>query len=814
MLNWLEQSFRDVRLAARSLVKNPGLTSVAVMSLAIGVMATTAIYSVLYGVVLNPFPYKDVDRLMSVRVSTAAQRGSRTGYSVDQFIELAERNTIFGGPGGVIASTISDVLWTGDGDPQRLRGNYGTFNTFEVMGVPPLLGRTPTAEDARPEAAPVVVLGYRFWQRQFSGDPGVLGRQLQLNDTSRTVIGVMPKRFMWRGADVYVPIVFQRGRRIEGVRSVHLLGRLRPGVTDAQAEADLRPIIADLKAREPAEFPDNFRVGVLSFAETFPSGIQRDVWVLFGAVGVLLVIACVNVSNLLLSRASVRQREMTVRAALGASRSRLVRQLLAESLLLALAAAAVGAALAYAGLPAILALVPPGTIPDESEVTLNRSVLGFTLLVALLTSIFCGLAPALHSSSRDLANRLREAGRGLAGSSKQAIIRKGLVVFEVALALMLLAGASLLVRTFVTMRNVDLGFPADRVLTLRVPLPARRYPEPARRIAFFRELLERVGALPGVTAAGLNTGLHPFTNMWTAADVVGTAARTEPVEVHQIGGAYTAALDIRLESGRLPTDSELNTAQPVALVNNRFVSTRFEGRPPLGQIVRLPRLKSPPFSVKDDAFQVVGVVHDVLNDGLADPLIPEIYVPYSAAGVAEIVVIRTPSDAASLTRAVVAQVHAIDPNQPVHEVKTLDVLLKEYEYATPQFNLTLLSIFAVMGLALALVGVYGVMSTAVAQQKHEIGVRMALGANTGAIARMVLTRGARLLLVGMTLGLAGSLAAARVLARQVWNVSPFDPLAFVIVSLILFAAGLQACIIPALRAARIDPIIALRQDEH
>src|SRR6476659_4921312 len=281
MLNWLDQSFRDVRFAARSLVKNPGFTSVAVLSLAMGIMATTAIYSVLYGVVLNPFPYKDVDRLMSVRVSNAAMRGYRTGYSVDQFIELAERNTIFGGASGVIASTISDVLWIGEGDPQRLRGNIGTFNTFDVMGVPPLLGRTPTAEDARAGAEPVVVLGFRFWQRQFGGDPKILGRQLRLNDTVRTVIGVMPKRFMWRGADVYLPTTFERGRMVEGVRSVHLLGRLKSGVTNAQAEADLRPIIEDLKKREPGQFPETWRVGLLPFTETFPSGITGDIWVLF-----------------------------------------------------------------------------------------------------------------------------------------------------------------------------------------------------------------------------------------------------------------------------------------------------------------------------------------------------------------------------------------------------------------------------------------------------------------------------------------------------------------------------------------------------
>src|SRR5215213_4744706 len=310
MLNWLEQLRRDVKFGTRGLVRSPGFSLLAILSLALGIMATTAIYSVLHAVVLDPFPYKDVDALMSVRVSSPVQRGSRTGYSVDQFAEIAARTTIFE---GVIASTISDVLWTGEGDPQRLRGNHGTFNTFEVMGVPPLLGRTPSAADARPGAAPVVVLGYRFWQRQFGGDPGVLGRQLRLNDVSRTIISVMPKRFMWRGADVYLPVAFERGKIVEGVRNVHLLGRLKPDVSAARAEADLHPIFVDLKQRQPSDFPDQWRVALLPFTETFPSSIGRDIWVLLGAVALLLLIACANVSNLLLARASARQREMTVR---------------------------------------------------------------------------------------------------------------------------------------------------------------------------------------------------------------------------------------------------------------------------------------------------------------------------------------------------------------------------------------------------------------------------------------------------------------------------------------------------------------------
>jgi putative ABC transport system permease protein len=804
---WLEAFARDIQYGARSLLKSPGFSALAILSLATGIMATTAIYSVLRAVVLDPFPYKDVDQLMSVRVYNPAGRGGRLGYSVDQFLEIAERNTIFE---GTIASTISDVLWSGEGDPQRLRGNHGTFNTFDVMGVPPLLGRTPTAADAKEGAEPVVVLGYRFWQRQFGGDSGVLGRQLRLNDTVRTVIGVMPKRFMWRGADVYIPTRFQRGQLVEGVRNVHLLGRLKPGITSAQAEADLTPIIEDLKKQQPNEFFQQFRVSLLPFTETFPSGISRDIWVLFGAVAFLLLIACANVSNLLLSKAAARQKEMGVRVALGASRSRLVRQLLTESLLLALIAAAIGSAFAYAGLPAILAIVPPNTIPDEAEIALNRSVLFFTLVISALTSVICGLAPALHSSRRDLAASMREVSRSLSGSSGQARLRKALVVAEVALSLMLLAGSSLLIRTFVAMARVDLGYQPERLLTMRIPLPPQRYQDTTRRVAFFEDLLSRVRTVPGVAAAAVNTWVHPLGNISTTADVAGTAANPDPVVVHQVDASYARVFGIRLASGRVLDDTDVTSRRAVALVNERFVRTRFEGRPPLGQIVHLPRLKERPFELASDAFEVVGVVQDVANSGLANPIRPEIYFPYSLTGTSNILVVRTTLEPTSLTRAVTAQVYAIDGSQPVTNVKTLDTLLKEDEFSTPRFNLILLSVFALIGLVLAVVGVYGVMATAVAQQRQEIGVRMALGASSKSIVAMILARGSRLLLVGMAIGLVGSLIGARLLARQVWNVSPFDPIAFVVVAIVLLAAGLQACVWPALRAGRTDPIIALR----
>jgi putative ABC transport system permease protein len=809
MLNWIDQFRRDVQFGIRGLVRTPGFTALATASLALGIMGTTAIYSVLHAVVLDPFPYHDVDRLMSVRVSNAATRGSRTGYSVDQFVQIAERNTIFD---GVIASTISDVLWTGDGDPQRLRGNHGTFNTFDVMGVPPLFGRTPTAADARADAPPVVVLGYRFWQRQFGGDRNVLGRQLRLNDTVRTVIGVMPKRFMWRGADVYVPIAFARGRITEGVRNVHLLGRLKSAVTEARAEADLAPIIADLKKQEPSQFPETWRVGLLPFAETFPSGIAGDVWVLLGAVGLLLLIACANVSNLLLSRASARQREMTVRAALGAGRGRLVRQLLTESLVLSLGAGLLGTLLAYAGLPALLGLVPPGTIPDEAEIALNLPVLLFALAVTTVTSVVCGLAPALHSSRRDLAASMREVTRSLAGGSRQAVLRRALVVGEVALSLMLLAGSSVLLRAFIAMQRVELGTPADRVLTMRVPLPSQRYPEAARRAAFFQDLVRRVEALPGVAAAGVNTGLHPIGNMGTAADVTGEAPNEQPVEVHQVSANYTNALGIRLAAGRLLTASDINGTSAVALVNERFVRTRVTGGNALGRTVRIPRLAQPPFSAANATFQIVGVVHDTPNAGLAEPVMPELYLPFTATGMANILVVRAQGEPAGIVRPVIGQIYAIDSGQPVTAVMTLDDLLRSDQYATPRFNLVLLSIFATVGLALAVIGVYGVMASAVAEEQHEIGIRLALGADAGLIARMVIRRGAQLLGAGTMLGLAGSAIAGRVLGQQVWRVAGFDPLAFAAVAAVLMTVGLLACAWPARRASRVDPIVALRLD--
>jgi putative ABC transport system permease protein len=808
MPQWPHQLFQDVRFGVRTFLRTPGFTTLAVLSLALGIMATTAMYSVIHAVVLDPFPYKDVDALMSVRSWSPQQRGDRTYYSTDEFLEIAGRSTIFE---GVIASTISDVLWTDDGDPQRVRGNYGTPNTFLVMGVPALLGRFYVPDDGRPDAAPVVVLGYRFWQRQFGGDSAVVGRQLRLNDQVRTVVGVMPKRFMWRGADVYLPVVLERGRAVEGIRNVHLLGRLKPDVTAAQAEADLGPIVQDLARRAPWPTPETWRGGLLSFKETFPSSIRDDLWVLFGAVGLLLLIACANVSNLLLSRAAGRQREMAVRAALGGGRWRLVRQLLTESVLLAVAGGVVGVALAYGALRVILTLVPPNTIPDESEVAVNVPVLLFTLVVSAATSVIFGLAPALHTCTRDLANPLRSSGRSVTGTT-QTLLRKGLVVGAVALSIMLMVGASLMIRTVLAVGRVELGFRPDRVLTLRVPLPERKYPDPARRVLFFEELLRGIAGVPGVTAAAVNTSAHPFGNAGWNIEVPGAPADERPVIMHQVSADYTKALGIALLKGRGFTAAEVEGRRQIALVNQAFERVRFNGADTVGRFVRIPRLMQPPIGAADAAVEIVGVVHDTLNRGFTDDVVPEIYIPYSLLGAANRVVVQTGGDPAGVTRAVVERVYAIDREQPVTDVRTIEAFLDDFVYAGPRFNVVLLSVFAALGLVLAVVGVYGVMAHTVAQQTREIGVRIALGADPGSVGRMVVKSGAVLLVTGIALGLAGSVFAARMLAQQIWSVSTFDPISFAAASAVLLAAGLQACAWPAWRASRTPPIIALRQE--
>lgn len=806
---WITELGRDMRFALRDLAKHPGFTAIAAGSLALGIGASTAMYSVIYAVILDPFPYKDVDQLMSIEVRDPARERGQLYYTVDQYLEFAGRNTIFD---GVIASTVSDVVWTGSGDPVRLRGNHVTMNTFSVMGVPPFVGRTILPSDAEGGAEPIAILGYKFWQRQFGGDSSVIGTKLQLNGKIRTVVGIMPPRFMWRGADVYLPVVFHRGEITEGVRFVHVLGRLKSGITASHAEADLRPIVEQLKREDPRALPDQWRVGLRSFKESFPSGIGKALWILFGAVGLLLLIACVNVSNLLLAKAASRQREIAVRASLGASRARLIRQFLAESLVLSTAGAVFGIVIAYAGLKGIIAMVPPNTIPDESKVELNVAVLLFTMTVAIASAILSGLAPALHASRKDIAVPLKEAGRGTVASG-QKVVRSALVVCEVALSLMLLVGASLMIRTLIALQNLDLGIRPDRLLTMRVPLSDARYADTNRRVAFLTDLLRRVSTVPGVVGAAVNNGFHPFAGFGVQVEVPGNAQQDNRVVlVNEINAEYPAVMGIGLAAGRLFTAPEVANRSHVAMVNRAFVKRYSAASSVIGRIVSIPRLSRPPASLADTSFQVVGVVNDALNRISTMETYPEIYVPYTILGGAQNLIAAVQGKPTSLANAIRAQVYQVDKDQPVTGVSTIEMSLNDWVYAGPRFNLLLFAVFAGLGMTLALAGVYGVISSLVTQRTPEIGVRIALGASFAQVIAMILKSGLILVGAGIALGLVGTLASVRVLSSQVSKVSTFDPVSFMAVAALLLVAGLFASFWPARRAAKVNPVQALRSE--
>jgi putative ABC transport system permease protein len=799
----------DLRYALRMLRRSPAFTLAAVLSLALGIGATTTMFSVVYAVVLEPFPYKDPDTLMSVAGHSAQRgRGLGTYYAIDDFVEIAERTQAFS---GVIASTISDVSMVGTGEPERLRGNYVTMNTFDVMGVPPLLGRGSTVDDGKAGAPPIAVLSFAFWQRRFGGSPDILGRQLRLNGTLRTVVGVMPPRFLWRGADVYLPTVFQRGQVIDGVRAVHLMGRLKPGMTRAAAATGLPPILDDLARRNP-DVRGPFRIELTSFKEAFASDLRQALWLLLGAVGLLLLIACTNVSNLLLARASAREREIAVRSSLGAGRARLVRQLLTESLVLGVAGAALGVGLAYVGLDALVLLLPPDFVPAESDIAINGSVLLFTLVVSLLSVMFFGLMPALQSVRGDLVNPMRESGRSVTGSARQARLRNALVIVEVALSVVLLVGAGLMIRTLMHMKQVSVGFDPSRILSMRVPLDPQRYDAVDDRARFYGALLDRVRVLPGVADAAVSTNRPPFGGRGSAIVVPGMNVDTSRgVGVNEASPSFFRLMNLTLLKGRTFDEQDTSARRRVGVVNETFVKQFFPGVEPVGRSVRLRYLSQRPINAADDSVEIIGVTKDARNSDIARQTFPEIRVPYTLNGTNLFLLVRTPLPPLQLERSLRAQVYAIDAEQPVTDVNTLDRLLDAWAFSTPRFNLVLFSIFAALGLLLATIGVYGVISYAVSRQTQEFGVRVALGAQRRDIVGMVLAKGLRLVGIGIVCGCVAAVAAARLVASQVWGVSPYDPLSFAAVIALLILVGLQACLWPARRAARVDPMVALRQ---
>ncbi|MGA9463787.1 MAG: ADOP family duplicated permease, partial [Terracidiphilus sp.] len=678
--------------------------------------------------------------------------------------------------------------------------------------VQPILGRATTDNDVRSGHEEVALLSYRYWQAHYGGSPSALGQVLNVDRHPRTIIGIMPPRFLWRGADVYLPVEMTNTYEVEGQRFFALVGRLKPGVTDAQAAAELRPIFNEFSETAPFIFPKNLGLGILPFDEMFKSNLASTLYLLLASVFVLLFIACVNVSSLLLARAVSREHEFLVRASIGASRMRLVRNALTESLLLALTALPVALGCAWLGLQAILRIVPADTIPDEALVTMNIPVLLGSLALALATVLIFGLAPAWHSANPRLAAAL--SGSRSSGNRTQRRLLSGFVVTEIALSLALLTLAGLMVRSLIAVENVPVPFAPDRTLMMSIPLPDVRYPTPETRSLFYRQLLDRVRILPGVQTATVDTA-YPFMDMDAEHVQIGSQPEDKRVvAVHLTDPAFLAASGRKMLQGHFIDPREVSAQAHEVVVTENFAKRYFAGENVIGRSVRLPEFKPDRRNkLADDTFTVVGVMSDLPFFVEFRENYPHIFLPYTVApAAAQALIVSTTLPAGELTNPVRQAVHALDKDQPIVDAMTLRQMLDMYGYAGPRFSLALFGTFAAAALLLSLVGIYGVLSFITSQRTQEIGIRMALGANRSNVMWMVLRQAFLLAVLGVAVGLPLAFVAGRFAKDELIQTSQHDPLALVAAICILPLLAVAGTFLPARRAASINPVSALRSE--
>lgn len=812
----MEMLRQDIRYAARTLWKGRGFAAVAMITLALGIGASTAIFSVIDNVLMEPFPYTDAGRLMCVQIHDTERNepGGRGGYTGPEFLDYVEQNHVFD---RVIANDGEDVLYRSGEGTELLKGSLVTPNTFEFLGMPALLGRVMQPADYEPGAPPVFVMRYKTWVDRFSGDPSILNKTFVLNDVSRTLIGIMPPRFGWGDADLWVPEKPLRASATQSSdfpRYWFLLGHLKPGVTIREAQADFDVIAHRLSSKYPKDYPKHFTVEVNSLTDLVVGQFRMTLYIVLAAVGLLLLIGCGNVANLLLARATGREKEFAIRAVLGAGRLRLIRQLLVESLILALGGAFLGALIAWGGLKGLVAAIPAQIVPAEAVIRLNAPVLAFTLCVAVMTALIFGLVPALQAARRDLNDPLRDSGKGTSGSGRHNALRNAVVVLEVALSLTLMASAGLLMRSFVALRQVHLGLQPDHILVARLPLPKDRYKTSDQITSFYKPLLQRIKALPGVVDATETSTLPPYGGIPSDLDVAGKTHADKWEGLFQLcSESYFPTLRIQFVDGRAFTESEVNGKRKLAVVNQLFARRYMGNDNPIGQRVHIVGLETFPDPVPEAWFEVVGVVADVKNSGLQDPIRPEIWVPYTVTGSgARGVLVRTSQEPLAMLKTVQQEIWATDSGVALTFTGTLEGYINSFSYAGPRFGFLLMSIFGSVGLILVTVGVYSVLAYTAAQRTHEIGIRMALGAETRDVLRLVVIMGVRLVALGAVIGLVASLLLARVIATQLWGVSPYDPMTLSGVTILLLLTGLIACWIPARRASQVDPLVALRYE--
>lgn len=817
--NRIELLLHDLQFALRGLRKNPRFTLAAVLALALGIGASTAIFSVIYNALVAPFPYKDQGRLVTLRVHDLDHRGDGEGdfrglMSYPELKDYLEQNHVFD---GFIANCEIDVVYDSGDNNSYLAANYVTPGTFELYGVAPLLGRGLEPADYQPGASPVFVLRHSTWINQFGADPGVIGKTFQLNGVGRTLVGVMPPRFAWGGANLWMPrdpavVNVMRGTfpQYWGV-----VAHLKPGVSLQEAEADLNIIGARIAPNYREDYPTHFRVGVESFVHAVVGqGFRRTLFVLFAAVGLLLLIGCANVASLLLARATTRGREFAVRAALGASRARLVRQLLLESLLLGVGGAVVGVLFAWAGILGLSSAMPPFTIPSETVIEMNSWVLLFGIALAFATVVIFGLFPALQASRVDVQDALRGAGKGIGGAAAKSRLRNAVIVLEVALSIILLFTAGLFMRSFVAIQNVSLGWQPDHLLIGRLPLPSQHYKTGAQLVSFFEPLMRNLKATPGIELASPVSTTPPYGGFGGNIEIPGKTHSGEWESLIQlVGPDYFSIVRQPIVAGHMFTEADATTARKVAVINQTF-QRRFLGEgDPLGRTIDLEVLKRVPDAVKDRSFQVIGVAADAMNVGLERPVEPEVWVPYSVTGSGmRRLLVRTTADPGSMNATVRKAVWTVDPTVAFAEGQPVAEYLNTFSYAQPRLGFFLVSTFAGIGLLLVTLGVYSVIAYSTSRRTHEIGIRMALGAASGDVLKMVLKTGLGLVVPGIAIGILVSFAISRSVVSQLWGVSPYDPLSAVSVVVLLLVIGLLACWIPARRATRVSPVTALHYE--
>jgi putative ABC transport system permease protein len=813
--HWFAGTMQDVRYGCRALLRQPGFTAVAVVTLALGIGCATAIFSVIHNVLLDPAPYADLDRVVYIQIRGADSPalGGRTWYSVPEFLEYQRQSQVFE---DIIAGSTEDVLIrTGEG-VEQFRGALVTPNTFPFTGLPPTLGRLLTSGDAEPNAPPVFVMSYQVWVSRYGSDPSVVGRSFVLNGVPTTCVGVVSRRFTKQAADLWKPVALGRGYSDVDGRIFRFQAKLKPGVTLDQATAEINVIARRVASMYPSQYPERFTVQVVQWVDNLVRQFRSTLYTLFAAVVVLLLVACGNIANMLLARGMAREKELAVRRAMGASRLLLTRQLLVESVLLGCAGAVLGCAFAFASIKGLAAIIPVGTIPNEVVLRMNTSVLFFNLAIGVVTAVIFGLVPALYATRGSVSNPLNETGRTVAGGFRSVRLKGALVVTQVALSLLLLAGAGLLMRSFITLQTIDLGFDPDNVLFARLPLPPPTYTTADAKRQFFDEVLRQIGALPGVVVAAHTSSLHPFSGLSSEVDVPGRAHVDRWDALYQLcSDTYFQTMRFRLLQGRTLSATEIVHARKVAVVNQTLVNRYFGAESPIGRTIRLKNLESLPGedAVRDATFEIVGVVADAKNRGLVEPPQPEAFIPYTITGAfPRGILVRTHSNPETFVSSIRRQVWTVDPGVAMTDVGTARWYLGQFSYAEPRFSLVLLGAFAFVGLVLVTTGVYGLIAYTVSRQTREIGIRMALGAQRREVLWMVGTMGLRLITVGSTLGLVGSLVAAHVLSSQLPYVSPHDPLTFIAVIAVMMLVGIAACYVPARRAANVDPLVALRSD--